>query len=34
MYRVRMWVESYNPVYGDGVEGVVCRHDWLCKFSQ
>ena len=28
-YRVGMWVEGYDPVYGDGVEGVVRWHDWL-----
>ena len=28
-YRVHMWVESHDPVYGDGVEGVVRCHGGL-----
>jgi hypothetical protein len=26
-YRVHVWVQSNDPVYGDGMEGVVGRHD-------
>ena len=30
-YRVHVWVESHDPVYGDGMEGVIGRHIGYCE---